>query len=115
MYCVTKNGPETFLWPFSSTFGLAYLPLNSAKLSCSGDVTLMYIILFQAAHVLIDRTGRAKLSGLRYSCSLYDSVVEASCSASVGCMTQDRYDYPLYVSLKHLNWMSPEILQQVYI
>ena len=73
------------------------------------------IILFQAAHVLIDRTGRAKLSGLRYSCSLYDSVVEASCSASVGCMTQDRYDYPLYVSLKHLNWMSPEILQQVYI
>jgi len=66
----------------------------------------------KAAHVLIDRTGRAKLSGLRYSCSLYDSVVEASCSASVGCMTQDRYDYPLYVSLKHLNWMSPEILQQ---
>ena len=75
----------------------------------------MQKILFQAAHVLIDRTGRAKLSGLRYSCSLYDSVVEASCSASVGCMTQDRYDYPLYVSLKHLNWMSPEILQQVYI
>ena len=30
-------------------------------------------------------------------------------------MTQDRYDYPLYVSLKHLNWMSPEILQQVLL
>ena len=73
----------------------------------------MLHVFFQAAHVLIDRGGRAKLSGLRYSCSLYDSVVEASCSASVGCMTQDRYDYPLYVSLKHLNWMSPEILQQV--
>ena len=72
-----------------------------------------FTFFLQAAHVLIDRGGRAKLSGLRYSCSLYDSVVEASCSASVGCMTQDRYDYPLYVSLKHLNWMSPEILQQV--
>ena len=94
------------------TLCLTYSPQNSAKLS---NVTLMQKILFQAAHVLIDRTGRAKLSGLRYSCSLYDSVVEASCSASVGCMTQDRYDYPLYVSLKHLNWMSPEILQQVII
>ena len=32
--------PRTFLWPISQTFGLAYLPLNSAKLSCSSEVTL---------------------------------------------------------------------------
>ena len=67
----------------------------------------------QASHVLIDVNGRAKLCGLRYSCSLYESVAEATTSASVGCLMQDRYDYPLYVSRKNLNWMSPEILQQV--
>jgi len=66
----------------------------------------------KSSHILIDDHGRAKLSGLRYSCSLYDTAVEASCSASVGGIRQDRYDYPLYLSLKNINWMSPEILQQ---
>ena len=33
---------RTFLWPFSQTFGLVYSPLNSAKLSCSSEVTLCY-------------------------------------------------------------------------
>ena len=33
---------KTFLWQFSWTFGLAYSPLNSATLSCSSEVTLMY-------------------------------------------------------------------------
>ena len=32
--------PRTFLWPFPLTFGLAYLPLNSATISCSSEVTL---------------------------------------------------------------------------
>ena len=74
---------------------------------------LISCIHFQSSHILIDDHGRAKLSGLRYSCSLYDTAVEASCSASVGGIRQDRYDYPLYLSLKNINWMSPEILQQV--
>ena len=34
---------RTFLWPFSQTFGLAYSPLNSATLSCSSEVTLIYM------------------------------------------------------------------------
>ena len=40
--------PGTFLWRFSLTFGLAYSPLNSAKLSCSSEVTLLqrYITTF---------------------------------------------------------------------
>ena len=33
--------PGTFLWSFSLTFDLAYSPLNSAKLSCSSEVTLL--------------------------------------------------------------------------
>ena len=33
--------PRTFLWLFSQTFGLAYSPLNSAKLTCSSEVTLL--------------------------------------------------------------------------
>ena len=33
--------PRTFLWPFSQTFYLVYSPLNSAKLSCSSEVTLL--------------------------------------------------------------------------
>ena len=35
--------PKTFLWPFSYIFGLVYSPLNSAKLSCSSEVTLKKI------------------------------------------------------------------------
>ena len=35
-----KKIKPNLLWPFSQTFGLAYLPLNSAKLSCSSEVTL---------------------------------------------------------------------------
>ena len=31
---------RTFSWLFSWTFGLAYSPLNSAKLSCLSEVTL---------------------------------------------------------------------------
>ena len=31
---------RTFLWLFSQTFGLAYSPVNSAKLSCSSEVSL---------------------------------------------------------------------------
>ena len=38
-----KQITKTFLWPFSQTFGLAYLPLNSATLSCSSEVTLCSI------------------------------------------------------------------------
>ena len=34
--------PGTFLWSFPFTFGLAYSPLNSAKLSCSSEVTLLF-------------------------------------------------------------------------
>ena len=33
--------PGRFLWSFSLTFDLAYSPLNSAKLSCSSEVTLL--------------------------------------------------------------------------
>ena len=32
-----------FTWPFSQTFGLDYSPLNSDKLSCSSEVTLMQL------------------------------------------------------------------------
>ena len=35
--------PKAFLWLFSQTFGLAYSPLSSAKLSCSSEVTLKKI------------------------------------------------------------------------
>jgi len=66
----------------------------------------------KASHVLIDRNGRAKISGFRYSCSLIETTTEEMCLPAVGCALQDRYDYPLYVANKHLNWMSPEILQQ---
>ena len=62
---------------------------------------------------MIDRNGRAKISGFRYSCSLIETTTEEMCLPAVGCALQDRYDYPLYVANKHLNWMSPEILQQV--
>ena len=37
--------PRTFLWPFLLTFGLAYSPLNSAKLCCSSEGTLPCIYL----------------------------------------------------------------------
>ena len=73
------------------------------------------MIYFQASHVLIDRIGRAKISGFRYSCSLIETTTDETCLPAVGCALQDRYDYPLYVANKHLNWMSPEILQQVSI
>ena len=63
---------------------------------------------------MIDRNGHAKISGFRYSCSLIETSTEDNiCLPAVGCAFQDRYDYPLYVANKHLNWMSPEILQQV--
>jgi len=45
----------------------------------------------------------AKLSGLRYACSLHDPP---------GQGLQDRYDYPLHVAKTNLNWLSPEFLQQ---
>ena len=64
---------------------------------------------------MIDRNGRAKISGFRYSCSLIETTTDETCLPAVGCALQDRYDYPLYVANKHLNWMSPEILQQVSI
>ena len=65
----------------------------------------------QASHILLDASGRAKLSGLRYSVSLYD-VGTDSCNISSSCSPQDRYDFPMICSQKHLNWMSPEVLQQ---
>ena len=50
-----KMGPNFDLWPsyksrkhflaiFIDLFGLAYSPLNSAKLSCSSEVSLIYIL-----------------------------------------------------------------------
>ena len=35
-----KRISKTFLWSFSYTFDLAYLPLKSAKLCCSSEGTL---------------------------------------------------------------------------
>ena len=35
---------RTFLQPFSQTFGLVYLSLNSATLSCSSEVTLLGLL-----------------------------------------------------------------------
>ena len=34
--------PNTFLWSFSETFGLAYIITNSAKLNSSSEVNLTY-------------------------------------------------------------------------
>lgn len=67
----------------------------------------------KASHVLIDAKGVAKLTGMRYCCSLYENTVGAAVTAAAaGCVLQDRYDYPLHVANKNLNWLSPEILQQ---
>ena len=55
----------------------------------------------RCSHILLDDSG-AKLSGLRYACSMRDPPAN-----------QNRYDYPLYVVINNLNWLSPEMLQQV--
>ena len=55
----------------------------------------------RCSHVLVSESG-AKLSGLRYACSLYDPPAQGI-----------RYDYPLHVVKTNLNWISPEMLQQV--
>ena len=66
----------------------------------------------KASHILLDASGRAKLSGLRYSVSLYDVGTDSCNISSSGGSPQDRYDFPMICSQKHLNWMSPEMLQQ---
>ena len=43
----------------------------------------------QAAHILLDAQGRAKISGLRYSCSLYATGTDSHNIPSVGCIPQD--------------------------
>jgi len=63
----------------------------------------------RCSHILLCINGdgsegfTAKLSGLRYACSLHDPP---------GQGLQDRYDYPLHVAKTNLNWLSPEFLQQ---
>ena len=46
--CHSKSNqiPRTFLLPFSSTFCLTNLPINSAKLNCSSEVTLRNTYIF---------------------------------------------------------------------
>lgn len=67
----------------------------------------------RASHILLDAAASkggqgppvvAKLGGFRYACSLYDPW---------GQRIQDRHDYPLHLADTNLNWLSPEILQQV--
>lgn len=59
----------------------------------------------RASHILISESGEAKLSGLRYACSLLHPAHGT---------VQDRYDYPLHVVKTNMNWLSPEFLQQVH-
>jgi len=57
----------------------------------------------RCSHILLSSSGAARLTGLRYACSLMKP----------GEGLQDRYDYPVLVAEPNLNWLSPEFLQQV--
>ena len=74
---------------------------------CNHQISLFRSV--RCSHILLCINGdgsegfTAKLSGLRYACSLHDPP---------GQGLQDRYDYPLHVAKTNLNWLSPEFLQQ---
>ena len=87
--------PRTCLWPFSQTFGLVYSPLNSAKLSCLSEVTLLWSsalayanyvslpftsLVFQKGFLLLLHVGTLKCSQ-DHQCSCASSLYLYLCSS----------------------------------
>lgn len=80
-----------------------FLIVISCKSSCLSPQGIVHRSV-KAVHILLSETGSAYLTGLKYSCSIIDDGREHF---------QDRYDYPLHAVEGNLEWLSPELLQQV--